>query len=1085
MATTGVKEYTLRINGLTQGVKDVTTLEAAVKALDNAVKAANTNTAKAATVGKQKAAALTDEEKAAKKLADTQAKIAKADSEANRAQIAATQQLRERTREITRQVAAQNLAEDSVKAMGMKLTDLRNEYEGLSAAERNEQAVGGALLEQIQALDSEYKALRESTGNFRDSVGNYEKAFTGLNELKDRFELASRGSAEMAASVAGTNDVLDAFSGTTTVVAKSSEQLAGVVALATTAQEAYNAVVKEGWLQEKAAAVMDAIRAVQLKAKTAAEAASTKGTIAATVAQAAFNVVANLNPYILLATALISVAGAIYLFASRTSNAAEKQKELNDLQAVYLDQLQQESDKLKEQGDARVKALQNQIAVMQAAGAKTNDIRAVEDKLAKEREANNARQRGFYAEELANLDKNKEKLDQLREVLRQLKEAQAHGDSKIKLDIDLDGKIEKVKVDKAIESVQGAVDNLGRTVKIATDLKTDQAQIQQDIAVQNAARIKADRDLSKERAEKAKEAAKQRADLELSAQRAAEDARISLIEDSYERQQATIKAEHQRRIEDLKKTLATEKNLTATARKAINDNIVSEGKKQAADLEQLARERADKEFLDLRAATDARTALIVGAEDRQEAEIRIRHNRTVVDLKKRLATEKDLTLDQQDDINARILMADQLQQKELNELTAKGAQQRAAQQLTALDFTLTEAENKIGRIIKRDKGGLQLIDVEGTKANAKAANAALSDYIASLGKYDTELKSAHELTLSTLKKGTPEYTDELQKYATAHENVANRIKNAQEEQDRNTKISSQSQIEYYKELFGKISDYAQAGSDFIGGAMDTWNQALQAQVDAMNEQLDDLNDKYDDAKKLHEDAVQSVQNLEQQIQSATGGTAEALKEQLADQMAARNAAARQEQQLQKQKDKAEADIAKKEKQMKRNELISNIAMGIANTAQAITKALTLGPILGPIMAALMGTLGAVQVGLMTKQLTKLADGGPIIGPSHANGGVKIGMGYEAEGGEFVTNKYSYAANRPLVEFINASDGVVTAGDLAGIVPGEPVVINNTVQSSEDRIVQAIEGIEMRPTVAVTDIMDVQDQVVTVRDLSGF
>jgi hypothetical protein len=125
---------------------------------------------------------------------------------------------------------------------------------------------------------------------------------------------------------------------------------------------------------------------------------------------------------------------------------------------------------------------------------------------------------------------------------------------------------------------------------------------------------------------------------------------------------------------------------------------------------------------------------------------------------------------------------------------------------------------------------------------------------------------------------------------------------------------------------------------------------------------------------------------------------------------------------------------------------------------------------------------------MTKQLTKLADGGPIIGPSHADGGVPIGHGYEAEGGEFVTNKSSYAANKPLVEFINASSGTITAADLAGIVPGDtttPVIINDTNQGGEDRIVEAIESIDLRPTVAVTDIMDVQDQVVTVRDLSGF
>jgi hypothetical protein len=557
MASTGIKEYTLRINGVTQSVKDVTTLEAAVNALDDAMNEVNKTTVATTTTSKQKKAALTDEEKAAKKLADTQKRIEQANSEANKAQIRANQELREHTREVTRQIAAEKLAEGSIKALGMQLTDLRNEYDLLSAAERANEETGGALLAQIQALDAEYKALKESTGRFQDSVGNYEKAFSGLNELKDRFELASRGSAEMASNITGTNDVLDAFGNTTETVAKSSEQLAGVVALATTVQQAYNAVVKEGWIQEKAAAVIDGVRAVQLKAKTAAEALSTKGTIAATVAQRIFNVVAAANPYVLLAIALITVVGALALFASQTSDAAEKQKELNDLQSIYLDGLEAEANKLKESGDTRVKSLENQLAVLNAAGAKTKEIRAIEDKLAQERAQNNARQRGFYADEIANLDANKKKLQEFTDVLTKLKTAQAKGDSKIRLDIDLDGKIEKVKVEDAIESVQGAIDNMGRTVKIAVDLQTEQGDLAQDLAVQNAARIKADKDLAKERAEKAKETAKQRYEQELNAQRAAEDARIALIEDGYARQRAVINAQYSRDVQDMQHTLKT------------------------------------------------------------------------------------------------------------------------------------------------------------------------------------------------------------------------------------------------------------------------------------------------------------------------------------------------------------------------------------------------------------------------------------------------------------------------------------------------------------------------------------------------
>ena len=60
-------------------------------------------------------------------------------------------------------------------------------------------------------------------------------------------------------------------------------------------------------------------------------------------------------------------------------------------------------------------------------------------------------------------------------------------------------------------------------------------------------------------------------------------------------------------------------------------------------------------------------------------------------------------------------------------------------------------------------------------------------------------------------------------------------------------------------------------------------------------------------------------------------------------------------------------------------------MGIANTAQSVTKVLTLGISFKFIMAGLIGSMGTIQVGLMSQQLTKLADGGEIKGKSHAEG----------------------------------------------------------------------------------------------------
>lgn len=57
--------------------------------------------------------------------------------------------------------------------------------------------------------------------------------------------------------------------------------------------------------------------------------------------------------------------------------------------------------------------------------------------------------------------------------------------------------------------------------------------------------------------------------------RAAEDARIELMADGYRKELEMSRVRYEREIEDLKNTLATEENLTVEAREAINDNINS------------------------------------------------------------------------------------------------------------------------------------------------------------------------------------------------------------------------------------------------------------------------------------------------------------------------------------------------------------------------------------------------------------------------------------------------------------------------------------------------------------------------------
>lgn len=1090
MASTGLKEYTLRINGVTTGIKEVTTLEAAVNSLDNAVKKSNTTATAAAKASTTKAKALTDEEKAANRLENAQKRLERINSEVNRAQIQTNIDIREQTRELTRSIQINQLAEGSIKQMGMTLTDLRNEYEGLSAAERASEETGGELLKQIQALDTEYKALRESTGNFRDSVGNYGRAVEGLKGLSVNLKEAGSASVGLASNLLGSNKAMSVFGANADSVNEGLDNFNKVMVIAVVAQQIYTAATNEGIIADGVAATVSAARAIQLRAQAAAQAMATKGTVGATIAQKAFNIVAMANPYVLLALALVAVGAALFAFSSRTDDAARKQSELNELQSIYLEMLDREAEKLKDVGDQRVKQAERALELLQAQGAKTAQIRAAEDRLFNERVRNNARLRGFYGQELADLEANRKKLDDLTETLRRLNIEKAKGEDETFIDIE--GRLDMTslnprKIEEAIDAVQGQIDNLGKNVSIAVEINTDQANLEQEARVAAAVRAKADREENVRRAKEAAELSKTRRDLELAAIREAEDARIATTQNEYERQVRTTVAQFDRQIEDLKIRLAEEKNLTIKARQEINETIFSLDILRFQELDALRQQQAAKELETFRAAEDSKTALILGAQERRTAEINIAADRQIEDLRIRLDTEKDLTQAQQDAITQMIVDAETRRGRELEDLTAQNLQRTADLQLKTIDATLKAVKEKTGELTQRDTDGLQLIDVDKTKANLEAVRAALGDYVAGVKVYQGELTAAFDASTASMDKNSLEYKEALLNYSTAMDDTTQRIAAALSEQERLAKSSSKVQLEYYADLFGKIAELAQVGLDAVAAVSDTFTMGLQFAIENLNEELDILSERFDEAQDQREKAVENVEKLEERLQTATGGTAEALRRQLVDGMHARQEAEREENRLAKEKEKREAEIRKKEKQQRRIDLIGGIAQGIANTAEAVTKALTLMWPLNLIMAGIVGAAGAAQVGIMSRQLTKLADGGIIKGKSHSEGGARIeGTNIEVEGGEMVVNKMSTTANEGLLNFVNDARGAVSLADLLGFYTGEaPAMVTDAAQSNEDRVLEAIEAIELRPVVSVVDITEAQENVTAVEDLSGF
>jgi hypothetical protein len=72
--------------------------------------------------------------------------------------------------------------------------------------------------------------------------------------------------------------------------------------------------------------------------------------------------------------------------------------------------------------------------------------------------------------------------------------------------------------------------------------------------------------------------------------------------------------------------------------------------------------------------------------------------------------------------------------------------------------------------------------------------------------------------------------------------------------------------------------------------------------------------------------------------------------------------------------------------------------------------------------------------------------------------------------------------------INETKGAVSVQDLASVMPmvEAPQVSQAFIsEKSEQRIIEAIKNINFNPVVSVTDINDVQNDIVRVKEISGY
>lgn len=291
---------------------------------------------------------------------------------------------------VKKDIKLEMAAPNSVDALSQSLSKMKDVWKGLSPEEL-ESPFGKELTATIQQADDRIKELSATIGEHQRKVGNYENATKKLRieqrdlieeiaeltlqyramsnaekqsgagkELEKKISTLTNRAAQLKDAMAdvnrevsgkasdtstfssineGINLIISGFgaaTGAANLLGLSEEDLLEIQTKLQAAYVASNALVRIQNTLQKESNLMIGIGTLQSKAAAKAiaieTAAKSKGVIvtkAATVAQAALNLVAKANPYLLLAGAIISVVGALWAFSKGQSEAKRKAEEFN------------------------------------------------------------------------------------------------------------------------------------------------------------------------------------------------------------------------------------------------------------------------------------------------------------------------------------------------------------------------------------------------------------------------------------------------------------------------------------------------------------------------------------------------------------------------------------------------------------------------------------------------------------------------------------------------------------------------------------------------------------------------------------
>ncbi len=221
--------------------------------------------------------------------------------------------------------ASPQAPEQQTENMRMQLRMLTNEitnatikYRDMSEAERN--SASG------MELKAKLEALVKKAGDLRDAMDDVNRQIRGTASDTKNFDAIAQGLNVVASSAGAATSVFQMFGASQQELIDIQTKLQATLAISNALSVIQNNLQKESALMLGIRTIQENAASTAIAIRTAAEGKGVIVTKLATVAQAAFNLVAKANPYVLLATAVLTVVGALVAFTKGTNEATAAEK---------------------------------------------------------------------------------------------------------------------------------------------------------------------------------------------------------------------------------------------------------------------------------------------------------------------------------------------------------------------------------------------------------------------------------------------------------------------------------------------------------------------------------------------------------------------------------------------------------------------------------------------------------------------------------------------------------------------------------------------------------------------------------------